>query len=88
MKLTPEEIAELDAEVNRMLNRIHELSGSAIVILVEREHDDGTHTIRFGRRGSPYSCCRMAQIYAKGEDNEDLAGEIARCIVAEEEGGE
>lgn len=81
MKLTDDEHKAIQKRIAAMLDELSEMTGGApVLLLIEQAHTDNTHTIFMNRRGSPYATCRMAQIYAKQDDNEDLANDLADVI--------
>jgi hypothetical protein len=78
MKLTPEETKAIQVKAAQLINELHDLVGTTVLLLIEME-DENCSTTNYYVRGSPYSAETMARIYADIERRDSLAYKIAEA---------
>lgn len=88
MKLTATEIESIEAEVRRSIDRIHQLTGSNAVVLVDFNSEVKGWECRSFMRGNPYAAHRMCELFTEADTHEHMAREIAAAMPKPDDDGE
>jgi hypothetical protein len=88
MKLTAAEIAALEAETRRCIDRIHQLTGSNVVVMFDFNGEATGWQCRSHMRGNPYAAHRMCELFTEADTHEHMAREIAAALPQSPEEGE